>query len=107
MSLNNLAGLYYSQGRYAEAEPLYVEALQMSKKLLGQEHPDVALSYFNLGVLYDQQGQYQKAKSLYLPALQIYEQRLGKTHPNTQALLSWLNNLPENTEALPLEELGF
>jgi tetratricopeptide (TPR) repeat protein len=106
-SLNNLAGLYRSQGRYEESEPLYVEALQMRKKLLGQEHPDVADSYFNLGILYGQQGQFQKAKSLYLPALQIYEQCLGQTHPATQALLSRLNNLPADTEALPLRDLGF
>jgi hypothetical protein len=26
----------------SEAEPLYVEALAMSKRLLGEEHPDVA-----------------------------------------------------------------
>ena len=27
ISLNNLAGLYESQGRYGEAEPLYAQAL--------------------------------------------------------------------------------
>jgi tetratricopeptide (TPR) repeat protein len=105
-SLNNLAFLYYNQGRYEDAEPLYLQALELWKKVLGNDHPDVATSYYNLGILYDQQGQYQKAKSLYLPALKIYEQRLGQTHPNIQALLSWLNALPADTEALPLEDLG-
>ena len=38
-SLNNLALLYFSQGRYEEAEPLYIQALDMRKKLLGEEHP--------------------------------------------------------------------
>ena len=38
-SLNNLAGLYKSQGRYEEAEPLYIQALDMRKKLLGDKHP--------------------------------------------------------------------
>jgi tetratricopeptide (TPR) repeat protein len=41
-SLNNLAVLYSSQGRYEEAEPLYLQALSMRQKLLGTEHPDVA-----------------------------------------------------------------
>ena len=31
-SLNNLAHLYYSQGRYEEAEPLYIQSLDMLKK---------------------------------------------------------------------------
>jgi hypothetical protein len=47
-SLNNLAGLYHSQGRYTEAEPLYLEALDLRKQLLGDNHPDVALSLNNL-----------------------------------------------------------
>jgi tetratricopeptide (TPR) repeat protein len=33
--LNNLAGLYYSQGKYAEAEPLYKRSLQIREKTLG------------------------------------------------------------------------
>ena len=57
-SLNNLAGLYESQGRYTEAEPLYIKALDMRKKLLGAEHPDVASSLNNLAFLYNAQGRY-------------------------------------------------
>jgi tetratricopeptide (TPR) repeat protein len=105
-SLSNLALLCHNQGRYEEAETLYLQAFELGKKVLSKDHPDVAISYFNLGALYHRQGQYQKAKSLYLPALHIYEQRLGQTHPNTQALLSWLNALPENTEAFSLKDLG-
>ena len=32
----------YNQGRYSEAEPLYQQALELYKRLLGEEHPDVA-----------------------------------------------------------------
>lgn len=38
-SLNNLAGLYYSQERYGKAEPLYLQALELCKHLLGDDHP--------------------------------------------------------------------
>ena len=34
VSMNNLAFLYQSQGRYAEAEPLYQQALQLREKVL-------------------------------------------------------------------------
>jgi tetratricopeptide (TPR) repeat protein len=48
LSLNNLAALYESQGRYTEAEPLYLEALDLHKRLLGDNHPHVATSLNNL-----------------------------------------------------------
>ncbi|MFM7437163.1 MAG: tetratricopeptide repeat protein, partial [Snowella sp.] len=37
--LNNLAGLYYSQGKYNEAESLYLEALAISEQSLDSDHP--------------------------------------------------------------------
>ena len=41
-SLNNLAALYYTQGKYEEAEPLYQRALAIDEKALGPEYPDTA-----------------------------------------------------------------
>ncbi|TYT69811.1 tetratricopeptide repeat protein, partial [Microcystis aeruginosa] len=38
-SLNNLAELYKYQGRYAEAEPLYVRAIAIYQERLGENHP--------------------------------------------------------------------
>ena len=51
-ALNNLAVLYYKQGRYAEAEPLYKRALAIGEKALGPDHPDVATALNNLAELY-------------------------------------------------------
>jgi tetratricopeptide (TPR) repeat protein len=50
-SLTNLAAVYYSQGQYAHAEPLYQRALQVQEQLFGLEHPqllDVLQSYESL-----------------------------------------------------------
>jgi len=38
-SLNNLAALYDTQGKYAQAEPLFQRALAIWEKILGPEHP--------------------------------------------------------------------
>ena len=38
-SLNNLAGLYCTQGQYAQAEPLYKRSLAILEKALGHGIP--------------------------------------------------------------------
>ena len=48
-SLNNLAGLYESQGKYAEAEPLYQRAIAILLATLGENHPNtrtVMMNYY-------------------------------------------------------------
>ncbi len=54
--LNSVAGVYFKQGRYAEAEPLVKRSLAIREKALGPEHPDVAQSLNNLAVVYVKQG---------------------------------------------------
>jgi len=60
-SLNNLAALYQSQGRYAEAQPLYQQALEMTKRLFVGDHPDIAQSLNNLAVLLAATHRYPEA----------------------------------------------
>ena len=81
-SLNNLAELYHTQGRYADAEPLYKRSLAIKEKAFGPDHPDVALSLNNLAELYRAQGRYADAEPLYKRALAIREKALGPDHPD-------------------------
>jgi tetratricopeptide (TPR) repeat protein len=89
-TLSNLAFLYYSQGRYDQAEPLYLQALELWKRLLGEDHPHVATSLNNLAVLYDSQGRYDQAKPLYLQALELSKRLLEEDYPH---VATSLNNL--------------
>ena len=104
-SLNNLANIYESQGRYRKAEPLYMQALELRKRLLGEEHPDVAQSLSNLACLYGSQGRYVDAEPLLVKALKIYQRRLGSDHPETiscQRYLEWLrDHLNSTARELP------
>jgi CHAT domain-containing protein len=88
ISLNNLAGLYYSMGSYAKTEPLFQQALMIREKILGSEHPYVAQSLNNLALLYETMGSYAKAESLYQRALKIYEAKLGPDHPDVAQSLN-------------------
>ena len=51
-SMNNLALLYQHQGKYADAEPLYKEALAGRQQALELEYPDTLTSMNNLALLY-------------------------------------------------------
>jgi tetratricopeptide (TPR) repeat protein len=89
-SLNNLANLYYNQGKYSEAEPLYLDALEMRRRLFTNDHPDVASSLNNLANLYYNQGKYSEAEPLYLDALEMRRRLFTNDHPD---VASSLNNL--------------
>src|ERR1700720_3987334 len=55
-SLNDLAGLYLSQGRYTEAEPLFKRALAICENALGSDQPELGMSLNYLAGLYLSQG---------------------------------------------------
>ncbi len=88
--LNNLAVFYESMGAYKKAEPLYLKALKIHEKILGEMHPDTATSYNNLAGLYNSMGAIERAEELYLKALNISEKDLGEEHQTTAR---YYNNL--------------
>ncbi|MGK7935249.1 MAG: tetratricopeptide repeat protein [Xenococcaceae cyanobacterium] len=88
--LNQQVEQLYQQGKYNEAIPLAEQALAIRKKVLGDNHPDVAESLNNLAVLYESQGRYTEAEPLYQQALTIRKQQLGDNHPD---VAESLNNL--------------
>jgi tetratricopeptide (TPR) repeat protein len=100
-SLNNLALLYDSQGRYSEAEPLLFDALEMRKRLFTGDHPDVASSLNNLALLYNSQGKYSEAEPLYLDALAMFERVQGTNHPNTITVRNNLQILQQQLIPVP------
>jgi CHAT domain-containing protein/Flp pilus assembly protein TadD len=111
-SLNNLAELYRMQGCYLEANPLYLQALTIRKKLLGSEHPDVAQSLNNLAALYHSQGNYSEAEKYFLESLEFWKSIFGAEHFQ---IATNLNNLAEiyreqgkylKAEQVHLEVLG-
>jgi CHAT domain-containing protein len=107
-SVNNLAALYESQGRYGDAEPLFQRALTASEKMLGPEHPATLRSVNNLALLYDSQGRYGEAEPLYQRALAASEKVLGPEHPQTLTVqlnyTATLVNLKQPRRALQLLE---
>jgi CHAT domain-containing protein len=69
-------------GEYAQAEPLYQQALQIRKATLGENHPDYAKSLNNLAVLYQNMGKYAQAEPLLQQAQDIRIRQLESTFPS-------------------------
>jgi tetratricopeptide (TPR) repeat protein len=106
LSLNQLASLYRVQGKYKEAEPIYLRSLSIGEKQLGENHPHVAAILNNLASLYNSQGKYDEGESIYRRSLSIWEKQLGEEHFNFAVSLNNLAELYSNQrkykEAEPL-----
>ena len=76
---------------------MFLRALAIEEKILGEEHPNVATSLNNLAMLYSAQSDYPKALPLYERSLAILENALGKDHPY---IATSLNNYADCLEAL-------
>jgi serine/threonine-protein kinase len=71
------------QRRYAAAEALQRENLDIRKRMLGPEHPQTLASRNNLANAIGYQGRYAEAESLHRENLDIQTRVLGAGHPNT------------------------
>jgi len=91
--LEDRAQTLYTQGRYAEAEPLYQRSLALKENMLGASHPDVATSLNQLGLLYRAQGRSAEAESCYQKSLGIRTQVFGESSPEVAAVHNNLGRL--------------
>lgn len=81
LSLNNLAAVYHTQGKYTMAEPLYTRSLDIKTRLHGEDHPEVALNVHNLAILYSARRMYPVAEKYYKRAIEIKTRLHGEHHP--------------------------
>ncbi|WP_073074163.1 CHAT domain-containing protein [Phormidesmis priestleyi] len=104
--LNQQVGQLYQQGKFNEAIPLAEQALSIHKRILGENHPDVAASLNNLALLYQNQGRYAEAEPLFKQSLELNKRLLGENHPDVATGLNNLAGLYQNqgryAEAEPL-----
>jgi hypothetical protein len=70
------------QGEHKEAITFYEKAVEIDKKILPPNHPDLAMSYNNIGSVYDSMGEYSKAFSFHTKALEIRQKSFPSNHPH-------------------------
>jgi tetratricopeptide (TPR) repeat protein len=77
------AGTLYSDGRYEEAEELFVQVMETRKTKLGADHPDTLTSMANLASTYRNQGRWDDAEKLFVQVIETRKTKLGADHPST------------------------
>ena len=71
--LNNLATLYWSQGRHEEAVPLYEETLDIFLETMGADHSYTATTKFNLASVLMELERWEEAERHFLSVLATFE----------------------------------
>ncbi|KAK3361036.1 hypothetical protein B0T24DRAFT_671680 [Lasiosphaeria ovina] len=78
-----LGRIYYDEGRWKEAEKLFVQVMETSKTKLGADHPDTLTSIANLASTYRNQGRWEEAEKLEVQVMETRKTKLGADHPST------------------------
>jgi hypothetical protein len=82
-STEMVAGTYRSQGRWREAEELFVKVIETSRTVLRAEHPDTLTSMANLASTYSNQGRWKEAEELFVKVMETSRTVLRAEHPST------------------------
>ena len=96
-AVNQLANLYWRQGRLEEAEPLFRESYDISRGLLGDDHADTMAYEMNLANVFRARGRFKEAEPLYEHNLETALRVLGGDHPSTLDTMGNLANHYQET----------
>jgi tetratricopeptide (TPR) repeat protein/tRNA A-37 threonylcarbamoyl transferase component Bud32 len=99
-----LANRYRDLGLNDAAAPLQTRALEVRRRLLGDEHPDTISSISNMGYLLASQGKLAEAEPYCREALEKSRRVLGEEHPDT---LGSINNMGFLLQAQGKLELAY
>ena len=81
--MNNLTAILSKEGKFAEAEQIGSEVLDIRRRVLGPDHPLTLRSMSNLADSLTKLGNWTDAEKLLRQALEIQRRVLGPDHPDT------------------------
>lgn len=86
-AMDDVAHLYYLQGKYELAEPLIGKVVEIRQRVAGDEDPDTLSAMSSLGLLYGFQGKDGLAAPLLARTLDARRRVSGATHPETLTVM--------------------
>jgi serine/threonine protein kinase/Tfp pilus assembly protein PilF len=104
--LDDLAQVYADQQQWTLAKETYERALEIDRRVLGDDHPRVSMRLNNLAIVAQNMGDLKLAETLFRDAIRRHERAYGDLHPETGAARSNFGLLLQRegrlTEAEPL-----
>jgi eukaryotic-like serine/threonine-protein kinase len=88
--MDTMGNVYDDLGLYGQAEGLLRESLEIRKRVLGNENPDVATSLYHLAKVLYRKNDYDGAETRYREALAMQRKLLGNEHPDVAETLNYL-----------------
>jgi eukaryotic-like serine/threonine-protein kinase len=86
--LDDLAQVYADEQQWALAKKTYERALEIDRRVLGNDHPRIAMRLNNLAVVAQNIGDLKLAETLFRDAIRRDEHAYGDRHPETGAARS-------------------
>ena len=83
--LSDLAKVYVLEQQWELAKQTHERALDIDRRVLGDDHPRVAYRLGNLAIVAQNMGDLKLAETLYIDALKRQEHIYGDRHPETAA----------------------
>jgi tetratricopeptide (TPR) repeat protein len=91
VTLENLASVYFTMGKLAQAAPLMRRVLRIYQDNMGEDHADVAVIANNLAILYHSWEKFPDAAQYYNLALSIKGKLVKATDPQIVQLKAGLS----------------
>jgi tetratricopeptide (TPR) repeat protein len=81
--LDDLAQVYAREQQWGLAKQTYERALEVDRRVLGDDHPRIAMHLNNLAIVAQNLGDLKQAETLYRDAIHRMERAYGERHPET------------------------
>lgn len=94
--MGNLALVYYQQGKFDQAQPLYDDCVMISRTSYGEDHEKTLTLIDNLASVYHSMGNFDQAERLFRDSYEKRKEKLGENHPDTLISINNLANLYSN-----------
>jgi tetratricopeptide (TPR) repeat protein len=91
--LNLIGQAYHRLGNYPAAQQNFERALEIRRRVLGDEHHDTLSSMNNLAVLYQDESKLAKAEALFVKALEVRRRVLGNEARDTIMVMTNLGSV--------------